>query len=288
MTFILKEASAALRRTPIMSVMTAIVIAVCLGLAGILAMLTNRANDSLEEFRASLIIEAFFEPSVPSEDAQLTVERSISHQPAITSLVFISKEHALADYEKNSGEDVQGILGYNPLPASVRLTFSKLTSANAKSLKEQLSKVEGIKDIRYDERSLINLEKRSQTLSMLALALGAVLLIVSLTIVISTIRLAIEAREDTIHAMQLLGAGQGTIIFPYIIEGALAGFAGGLLSGGLILLFHFFVIPPIAPELVTSISGPKQYGFIFGTGGILGMVIGIIGSFLAVWRISRK
>jgi cell division transport system permease protein len=287
MTLVIKEAAAALRRTPIMSVMTAIVIAVSLAICGMFAMLTKRANDSLEEFRANLVMEAFFDPSVPSIDAERITNDKIKSMGGIASLKIISKEDALTEYVKSSGEEVERILGYNPLPASVRMTFENLTSVKAKTLRMQLLGIKGINEVLYDEKSLVALEKRSQTLYLLALALGGALLLVSLTIVTSTIRLAIEARHDTIHAMQLLGAGRGTIIFPYIIEGGFAGIIGGLLAGSLILLFHFFVIPAIAPELTTNISELKHYVILFGAGAILGAVIGMIGSTAAVWRSSN-
>jgi len=284
MTLVIKEAAAALRRTPIMSVMTAIVIAVSLALCGILAMLAERANDSVEEFRAKLMIEAFFDPSVSSEEAQAKVDEKVKPISSITSLSFISKEDALSDYEKNSGEDVTGILGYNPLPASARITFGGLTSTNAKRIRKQLLSIEGIKDVLYDEKSLVSLEQRSQSLYLLALVLGGIFLIVSLTIVISTIRLALESRHDTIHAMQLLGAGRMTIIVPYIIEGTIAGLIGGLFAGGLILLFHFFVLPAIAADLATNISGTRDYILIFGATALAGIIIGMKGSLIASWR----
>jgi cell division transport system permease protein len=287
MTLIIKEAVAAIRRTPIMAVMTSIVIAVCLGLCGIFAMLTKRANDSLEEFRAKLIIEAFFSPSIPSDEAKQVAYDKIKSTPDIILLQFISKEDALADYTKNSGEDVEGILGYNPLPASVRITFDNLTSIKAKAVSARILGIEGIKDVLFDEKSLNSLEKRSQTLYSLALVLGGILLVVSLTIVISTIRLAAHARADTIHAMQLLGAGRTTIILPYMLEGGAAGIVGGLLSGGLILLFHFFVIPAIAADLVTNISGTKDYLTLFGAGAMIGLMIGSIGGFAATWSSTR-
>ncbi len=287
MTLVIKEALAALRRTPIMSVMTAIVIAVSLAICGIFAMLTKRANDSLEEFRAKLIIETFFNPSVTSDEALQVTNDIIKPIVGITSLKTISKEEALEEYVKTSGEDVEKILGYNPLPASVRMTFDNVTSIKAKAIRTQLLAVQSMKDVLYDEKSLIAFEKRSQTLYLLAVALGGALLLISLTIVISTIRLAIEARRDAIHAMQLLGAGRMTIILPYMIEGGFAGFIGGLLAGGLMLLFHFFVIPAIASDLSTNISGIKDYSILFGSGAILGLIIGVIGSFMAVWRSSR-
>ena len=285
---VLKEAIAALRRTPILSVMTAIVIAVSLAICGMFAMLTKRANDSLEEFRAKLVIEAFFDPSISTEDARESGNEFIRHRFSdITSYEGVSKEEAIAEYVKNSGEDVERMLGYNPLPASVRLRFLVLTSTKAKEIKTRLLGVRGMKEVLYDEKSLIGLEKRSQTLYLLALALGGALLLISLTIVLSTIRLAIEARRDAIHAMQLLGAGRRTIILPYVIEGGFAGFVGGILAGGLILLFHYFVIPSIAAELVLNISEPQHFVFIFCAGAILGIGIGIFGSVLAIWRSSR-
>ncbi|MFI5264240.1 MAG: hypothetical protein ACHQM6_06975, partial [Candidatus Kapaibacterium sp.] len=91
-SLIIKEASAALRRTPIMSVMTAMVIAVSLAICGMFAMLTKRANDSLQEFREKLVIEAFFDPAVSSEDAEQTTNEKIRSIAGITSLKSISKE----------------------------------------------------------------------------------------------------------------------------------------------------------------------------------------------------
>lgn len=286
-TLVIREAGAALRRTPIMSIMTAIVIAVSLAICGIFAMLTKRANDSLEEFRSKLIIEAFFDPSIASEDAALTADQKIKPLSGITSFKGISKEDALAEYVKSSGEDVENILGYNPLPASVRLTFHDLTSGKAKTIRSELITLKGMKDVLYDEKSLIALEQRSQTLYLLALALGGALLLVSLTIVTSTIRIALEARRDTIHVMRLLGAGRMTIILPYIFEGGFAGFIGGIFAGGLILLFYFFVIPAVAPELATNISESQDYFILFGLGALLGATIGMFGSLLAIWRGSK-
>ena len=287
MTLVIKEAGAALRRTPIMSIMTAIIIAVSLALCGVFAMLAMRANDGLEQFRSKLVIEAFFDPSVTSEEAAQLATDKIKSITGITSLTSVSKDEALIEYVESSGEDVVRVLGYNPLPASARMKFDNLTSVKAKSIRSQLLAVKGMKDVIYDERSLVALEKRSQTLYLLALVLGTALLLVSLTIVTSTIRLALEARHDTIHAMQLLGAGRMTIVLPYILEGGFAGVAGGLLAGGLILLFHFFVIPAIAPELTTNISEVKHYLTIFGAGAALGATIGMLGSLVAVWRSSK-
>ncbi|MEP7234469.1 MAG: permease-like cell division protein FtsX, partial [Ignavibacteriota bacterium] len=229
----------------------------------------------------------FFDPQVSSADAAQTINEKIRAIPGITSLKSISKEGALTEYTKSSGEDVERILGYNPLPASVRLTFKNLTSVEAKELHSHFLTIRGVKDVLYDEKSLVSLEKRSQTLYLLALTLGGALLLVSLTIVISTIRLAIEARRDTIQAMQLLGAGRSTIIFPYIFEGGIAGLIGGIFAGGLILLFHFFVIPNIAPELSTNISTASHYSALFGSAATLGAAIGMIGSLAAVWRSSK-
>lgn len=286
-TLVIREAGAALRRTPIMSIMTAIVIAVSLAICGIFAMLTKRANDSLEEFRSKLIIEAFFDPSVSSEDAAAIATQKIKPLSGISSFEAVSKEDALSEYVRSSGEDVENILGYNPLPASIRMTFNDLTSVKAKTIRAELLAVKEMKDVLYDEKSLIALEKRLQTLYLLALALGGALLLVSLTIVTSTIRIALESRRDTIHVMRLLGAGRMTIILPYIFEGGFAGFIGGIFAGVLLLVFHFFVIPAIAPELATGISGPEDYFILFAAGAVVGIAIGMIGSFVAVWRGSR-
>lgn len=284
---ILREAGAAIRRTPLMSAMTALVIAVSLAIIGIFALLSLRANELLTEFKKKVTIEVYFEPSISSGDAESISNDFVKSLHSVTSYTYISKEDALKEYVERSGEDVERILGYNPFPAGFRMTFADLTSTKIKNISEQLSGVQGVKDIIVDRKTLAELEKRQITLETLTFALGGIFFAIALAIVAATIRLAIQSRREAIRTMKLLGASRRTIILPYFLEGGFAGFIGGLLGSGLLFLFHQYMLPGIAPELMTTL-GKEDLFMIFGVITSTGLVIGIMGSIFASLTMMRK
>lgn len=283
---ILKEAIAAIRRTPMMTVLTALVIAVTLAVIGVFSLLVLRAQESLDEYRAKVPIEAYFDASISSIDAQNSVSGLRSH-PNIAEYRFVSKEEALEEYVNRSGEDVERIVGYNPFPAGVRMTLKDMTSANADEMKSTLTSVSGIKDIIFESKTLVGLEEKTETLLLLAYLFGGFLIITSLAIVISTARLAISARRETIRTMKLLGAGKATLTLPYIIESVFAGFIGGALAYGLVITFEEYGVSRIAPGLIADITkygDPWMHIFAFV---VLGKFIGFFGSVFVAWRGAR-
>jgi cell division transport system permease protein len=283
---ILKEAIAAIRRTPIMTVLTALVIAVTLAVIGIFSLVVIRAQESLDEYRANVPIEAYFDPSITSADAQNSITELQTH-PNIAEFRFVSKEEALEEYVNRSGEDVERIVGYNPFPAGVRMTLKDMTSAHAAEMKSTLTSLSGMKDIIFESKTLTGLEEKTETLLLLAYLFGGFLIITSLAIVISTARLAITARRETIRTMKLLGAGKSTLILPYIIESVFAGFIGGALAYGLVIVFEDHGVSRIAPGLIADITKYGEpwmhiLGFV-----IIGKFIGFFGSVFVAWRGAR-
>ncbi len=284
---ILREAGAAIRRTPLMSIMTAFVIAVSLAIIGIFALLSLRANELLTEFKKKVTIEVYFEPNVSSLDARNTADGFVKGLKDVLLYTFITKEDALKEYVERSGEDVERVLGYNPFPSGCRLNFTNLTSAKIKDVTEELSRVAGIKDIMVDRKTLAELEKRQATLETLTYALGGIFFAIAFAIVAATIRLAMQSRREAIRTMRLLGARRSTIILPYFIEGGFAGLIGGLLGASLLYLFHEQMLPGIAPELVTGLMKGEELYIVIGSLVAAGLVIGAAGSLIASLRTAR-
>jgi cell division transport system permease protein len=283
---ILKEATAAIRRTPLMTVLTTLVIAVTLAVIGVFTLLVLRAQESLDEYRANVPIEAYFEASITSADAQNSTTE-LRRDPNIAEFRFVSKEEALEEYVNRSGEDVERIVGYNPFPAGVRMTLKDMTSVQAARMRSKLISVSGVKDIIFESKTLVGLEEKTKTLLLLAYLFGGFLIITSLAIVISTARLAITARRETIRTMKLLGAGKPTLILPYIIESVFAGFIGGALAYGLVISFEEYGISRIAPGLIADITKYGEpwmhiLGFV-----VIGKFIGFFGSVFVAWRGAR-
>src|SRR5947209_6934339 len=109
--------------------MNVLALAVALGVSGLFGILAWKAHTAMRSLRENLSVEAFFDPGISSEDANAIVNNSIKSLPSIKSFDLITREQALTDYEKSSGENVESVLGMNPLPASVQLRLTEPTAA---------------------------------------------------------------------------------------------------------------------------------------------------------------
>ena len=282
---IIREALAAMRRTPMLSILTATVIAISLALVGIFALLSVRTSESLEDYRSKLPIEAYFDPTIHSESADAMYQQIVKSFQDITTKKFISKEDALHEYTSYSGEDLEKVVGYNPLPAGMRMTFLSLSTHRAAEIISALRNTEGIKEVIFDGKTLLSLEAKKKTLLTLTYSLGGFLLLVSIALAGSLARLAMESRRDTIKAMSMLGAARRTIILPYCLEGMASGIIGGLAAAGAVLSLHEFALPRIAPELSLGVISQEHIILLFAANIILGASLALIGCLLTTLRV---
>lgn len=273
---ILREAAAAIRRTPLLSALTAFVIAISLAVIGVFGLVWLRATQSLDEYRAKLEIEAFFTPHISSDSAQAMARDLLASLASVKTSHFISKEDALKEYTSASGEDVQKIVGYNPLPAGVRMTFNDLTTARSSQIISKLRESPNIAEVLFDGKTLRSLEQRQKTLLTLTYVVGSFLLLVSISLAASLAHLAMLARREAIRTMLLLGATRATIVLPYAIEATTAGIIGGAIAVGALAALHEVALPRIAPDLlVTSATTSDRLiiaAVLIGLGGLLGFI----------------
>ncbi len=283
---VLREAAAAIRRTPLLTFLTAVVIAISLALIGLFVLFTVRASETLDDYGSKLSIEAYFDPAVSSDSAALMSKPILSSLPSLATSTFVSKEEAVKEYAASSGEDIEKVVGYNPLPAGLRMTFKGLTIAKAEQIVHTLKSSAAIKDVLFDGKTLRSLEERKKTLITITYFLGSFLVLVSMLLSASLARLAMESRRDAIRAMSLLGARRSTIVMPYYIEGSVAGFLGGLAASGAIIALHNFALPRIAAELQLAHADSEDTMFLILCSAILGALLGMLGSFITSLRLK--
>jgi cell division transport system permease protein len=247
-----------------------------------------RAHDSLTEFRSKLVIEAFFDTKLSSSEAGVIAERDITTLEGISTYAFISREEALASYEEQSHENVTEALGFNPLPASVRLTMDSLTSESARKVEGTIAKIEGIEKVSVDHKTLEELETRQRGLITLAIGIGGLLLLAALVIVAATIRLAMFARRDAVRTMRLLGATRTTIVTPFILEGMVAGFVGSILGIALSHAIITYGLPMLMPGMDVTLDMRQEYIVLAGSIALTGILLAILGSAVTAFALIRK
>jgi cell division transport system permease protein len=282
-----REALLSFRRAPVLSGLSITTIAFSLftiGLFGIVAINLQQALQGLEE-RVEIV--AFVMRGTPAE-AIAQASQDIAAFPEVQDVTYVSEEQALARARRELVEfrDAYRDLQVNPLPPSLelRLRSGFRDAAHVGTVAERLKGFTFIEDVRYGREWIQRLDHLRNLTGVLGLVIGLVFAAVAMVIIGVTIRLTLLQRAREIHIMRLVGATNGFIRGPFLLEGALKGLLGGILAVALcyagFLLFR---------QSATSFNGviffePWQAAFIIG----FGMLMGLGGSLISVGRHLRR
>jgi len=196
--------------------------------------------------RVQTNIQIIVYPKDAIEPQQLQdLKKTIQAHPGIDSLTFISKNDALQDFKKQFPDEAYLLdgLGTSPFPASLvlKLTDSMPSTDAISTLVNRLQQNPDVERVRYNRDWIERLTLVITYIEIVALIVGGVLALASITIIANTVQLAFYTRQEEIEILRLIGGTNLFISIPYLIEGAVIGGLGGgmalgLLRGG----FEFF------------------------------------------------
>jgi cell division transport system permease protein len=280
--YIIKEGLSGFRRARLAmsaSIITITAALLLLGLFGVVYLNTARI---VQSFRDRVEMEAFLsEPSTDSTAALINAR--ITSVPGVAGTKFISKDQAASIFKEEFGEDIHGILDFNPLPPSYKIYLSEgyKNADSAAAVHAALKQIDGIDDIIYRKTLLELLDRRTRTFALTSTAIGLALCLTALLLVSNTIRLIIYSKRQIIATMKLVGATRMYIRLPFFIEGIVQGAIGGMLACTLLYAFDTYLSRWLGPEFSEFLAVPPlAFVLIFLTGVILGTA----GSALSVHR----
>lgn len=218
----------------------------------------------------------------------------------VESVEIRTKEEALEQYQtqmsnRNASDAITALDGENPLPASlvIKLDDPQQVEATATKIVDDSqfaqicdSKDNPSSDVNYGRETVEKLFSLTSYIRIAAVVLVALLTFVAFVFINNTIRLAISARRREIGIMRLVGASNGFIRGPFILEGTLEAILGALLAIGVLVAGVNAVLPKLANSMqFLSFAIPTQT-LVVTAGGLLalGVVIGLFGSAIAMRR----
>jgi cell division protein FtsX len=281
--FVLRETLRYIRHSWAAWLLQALTLGVALGVSGLFVLLAWKAHDAMTALRANLAVEAFFDPALSSQDASAIADESIKSLPVVSRTIFISKEQALADYARMSGEDIEQVLGMNPLPASVKIFLADPSALSAKRLEAILRSIPHIQDVKSDLPLMAAMESRSMALDRIALVLCSLLIVSAFFQAMQSARHGFEMRRETFRTLARLGATRLTMAAPMIFFNALAGICGGLIGIGMLMLIHTQVLTAMSDTFAFTLT--SREGII--AGGVLIMSGLVLSAFAAILNWSR-
>lgn len=218
----------------------------------------------------------------------------------VESVEIRSKEEALEQFQtqmsnRNASDAITALDGENPLPASlvIKLDDPQQVEATATKIVDDSqfaqicdSKDNPSSDVNYGRETVEKLFSVASYIRIGAVVLVALLTFVAFVFINNTIRLAISARRREIGIMRLVGASNGFIRGPFILEGTLEAILGALLAIGVLVAGVNAVLPKLANSMqFLSFAIPTQT--MVATAGALlalGVLIGLFGSAIAMRR----
>ena len=266
---------------------------------GLFMLGTAMVNNMVGSVEDRVTIQAFLSDDADQSDVDAFQEKVESWEN-VESVTFKSKDEALDDYRtsmsnRNAADAVTALDGENPLPASlvikltdpqqVENTAQKIISdSDFQSICDDADNPAG--DVQYGRETVERLFSFTRYLQLGALVLVVLLTFVAFVFINNTIRLAITARRREIGIMRLVGASNGFIRGPFVMEGTLEALIGAALAILVLALGMNQLLPALASSL-SFLSFEVTDSQIYMTFGILlvvGVVIGLFGSAIAMRR----
>jgi cell division transport system permease protein len=283
-TLTVREALLAFRRAPLLSALSVTTIAFSLFVLGLFGLVAVNLRQALRGVAERVEIVVYVLPGTPIETVTLA-EQDIEAFPEVLSADYVSEDSALARARRELVEfrDLLREMERNPLPSSieVKLKPGYQDAAHVNAVAERLRGFSFVDDVRYGRDWVEKLDRLRGLAAAVGLVVGAAFAVVAVIIIGTTIRMAVLQRSREIAIMRLVGATDGFIRRPFLLQGALKGLLGGLVAIGLSYVAYVFINRfLIASSFFTAVQALGVVAF--------GTVIGLMGSLLSVGRHLRR
>ena len=284
--YLLKEGFRGIFLHGFMSFAAVCVTVACLVIVGSFSILAYNLDLMVQELNQTSEILVYIDSSLSDAEAR-SVGTKINQLDNVLQATFVSREEAL----ENFIADHDGDSAFSGVQAGdLRPRYVVVLEDNTKmeQTDQQLKDIPGVAKTNAAYELAEGFSTIQDVLHMVSLALIAVLLVVSLLIISNTVKLAMYDRKDEIAIMKMVGATNGFIRLPFVVEGFSLGMIGAILAFGLEWVAYDAMIQRIALvdslQLFTFVSFQEVLIPMVAVFGAAGMFVGIVGS----WTSIRK
>ncbi len=229
--YALREALAAFRRAPVLAGLSAAMVALALYIIGLFGLASYNLQLALSSMEERVEVVVYLRDDARQSEIDLA-QTELAELPQVLGARYVSKREALDRARRDLPEfgELFGGAGVNPLPQSLELELQP--AARNREMVEQVSAAAQaypfVEDVEYGREWVDKLFTLRRIGAATTAALGGAFFAVAALIIGTALRIAVFARRDEIYIMRLVGARNGFIHRPFLIEGALAGLLGGI------------------------------------------------------------
>ncbi len=287
--FFLAEALKNIRLNVLMSITAITTTFICILVFGLGLLVSNHIQGMIGSVREDVSVEAFM-PNATGEDLD-TLANKVEGWPEVSRATQVSEKEAFAEFKDKFSDkpELYEDLDQGVFPASVQIQLKDPDTANevAAKLKQEGFTERGLS---YPQQTIDRLNSVTSVVIWGLYGATLLFLIASVLLISNAIRLSIFARRKEIEVMKLVGASDGFVRTPFVLEGLLQGLVGSTLAALAVIWIEYLFIEwahnalPFVPISANTVNAPFLILLLIA----VGVAIGVIGSFLSVTRFLRK
>ena len=282
--YFFKEALKSMKRNGLMTLASISTVALSLFMLGVFLCGVINLNNMASSLENQVQLSIYLKDGLTT-DQIMAVGKQIKAIPNLKHLEFVNKEQAMKEFKARLGDQQQLVnaLGdVNPLPNSYVLTFDN--PSDVKATAKLAATFQGVESTHYGQDIVEELFRITQVIRIGGIVLIGFLAAATLFIISNTIRLTVFARRKEIAIMKYVGATNGFIRWPFLIEGMLLGLVGAVIAVLCVGEFYHFITMEVSESLAFFPLVPLFPVFydvaIYILGG--GIVVGAIGSTISL------
>ena len=284
--YLIKEGLKSVFTHGFMSFAAVCVTVACLLIVGTFSTIMYNLNIMVEELNMTNEVLAYVDETLTDAEAR-SVGTVINRMDNISKATFVSRQDAqesfIADYDNPAAFD-----GTDPETLQHRYVIVLEDNRKLDETVAALWTVAGVVDVQAFTELAAGFSTIQDVLHILSLVIICVLLVVSLLIISNTVKLAMYDRREEISIMKMVGATNGFIRMPFVVEGFTLGMLGAAIAFGLTWLLYDYMVNWLASvdtiQLITFAPFTDLLIPMIATFGAAGLFVGIVGS----WTSIRK
>lgn len=284
--YYIREGFRSLVTNRLMSLASIFAVASSIFIVAVFYIIGGQLEHFLQQLEGTLGMVAFIEEDVQGERLH-QIENQVRGNPHVADVIFVTRHEALETMRAMFGDLIYGLEGdANPLRDSFHIELVNI--AFQEDAARVIENIPGIAWVRRDTDLQAALTTMNSVVQLIIAGLLVVLGVISVTIIINTIRITVNNRQTEINIMKYVGATDWFIRWPFIIEGILIGLIGGAIPAFLVWIGYSQSVEVLSgiPELQFLEFLPSDYVFMYVLpfAIIIGTVIGFLGSAVSVGR----
>ena len=225
-------------------------IAACLFLFGLFYAVILNFSNIIKTAEEGVSVTVFFDEGT-DENTMEVIGDEIEQRPEVDHVVFVSADEAWESFKEDYlGEYADGFTE-NPLAESAHYEIYLNDISMQPALVTYLENREGIRQVNKSEVTATTLTGVNALVAYVSAAIILILLLVSIFLISNTVTIGIAVRKEEINIMKYVGATNGFIRLPFVVEGLVL----GILGGGLAFLAEWGIYTVLTGKLIGSLTG---------------------------------